>query len=91
MHGYEFRMSTYSVAEAESNLSALIDRALDGEGVVISRDGAPVIELRPIGKTVKPVTADTLEWLAARRVKPNRSPELDSGELVSALRDEDGH
>jgi prevent-host-death family protein len=84
-------MSTYSVAEAEGNLSALIDRALEGEGVVITREGAPVIELRPLGKTAKPVTADALKWLAARRIQPSRSPELEAGALVSALRDEDAH
>jgi prevent-host-death family protein len=84
-------MITYSLAEAESNLSALIDRALGGEGVVITRHGAPVIELRPIGKTVKPVTAETLEWLAARRVHPSRPTTLDAGALVSILRDEGEH
>jgi antitoxin (DNA-binding transcriptional repressor) of toxin-antitoxin stability system len=80
-------MSTCSVAEAESNLSALIDRALEGEGVVITRDGVPVIdrENRQAGN------ADALEWLAARRVHPSHPVTLDSGVLVSALRDEDEH
>ena len=43
-------MSTHSVAEAEGHLSELIDRALDGEGVVITRDGEPVAELKPVPK-----------------------------------------
>ena len=36
-------MSTHTVAEAEGHLSELIDRALEGEGVVITRHGKPVV------------------------------------------------
>ncbi len=41
-------MSTHTVAEAEGHLSELIDRALEGEGVVITRHGKPVVELKPV-------------------------------------------
>ncbi len=40
-------MPTYSVAETKDNLSALIDRALAGEEVVITRRGKEMVELRP--------------------------------------------
>jgi prevent-host-death family protein len=67
-------MSTHSVAEAESKLSELIDRALDGEGVVITRDGQPVVELKPVpAKPEVPkserkwTVEEQLEWLRARR------------------------
>jgi prevent-host-death family protein len=46
-------MSTYSVAEAKSRLSKLIDLALEGERVVITRRGEPVAEL----KVIPPVPA----------------------------------
>ena len=39
-------MGTHSVAEAKANLPRLIDRALEGEEVVITRRGKPVAELR---------------------------------------------
>jgi len=39
-------MATYSIAEAKARLSQLIDQALAGEEVTITRDGKPVAELR---------------------------------------------
>jgi prevent-host-death family protein len=83
-------MSTHSVAEAKNKLPELIDRALKGEGVVITRHGRPVVELKPIPEPVRPVTPADLDWLAAHRVKPRRVTE-DAGILVSRMRDEDEH
>jgi prevent-host-death family protein len=40
-------MASYSVAEAKNQLPGLIDKALGGENVVITRHGKPVAELRP--------------------------------------------
>jgi prevent-host-death family protein len=84
-------MSTHSVAEAKSRLPELIDRALKGEDVVITRHGQPVVEIKPVaGKPApaeKRVTAADLDWLAARRVKL-RGPAEDAGTLVSRMRDE---
>ena len=40
-------MTAYSVADAKNQLPKLIDRALDGEEVIITRRGKPVVELRP--------------------------------------------
>ena len=59
-------MAEYSVADAKNHLPKLIDRALDGEEVVITRRGKPVIELRPVSR--RPVAqTGTYEWLRARR------------------------
>lgn len=81
-------MGTHSVAEAKNRLPELIDRALNGEGVVITRHGRPVAELRPIPEPPRPVTAADLDWLAAERSKlPSSS--TDAGTLVSRMRDED--
>jgi prevent-host-death family protein len=41
------------VYEAKSKLSQMIDRALAGEEVVITRNGEEVIELRPVKKKRK--------------------------------------
>jgi prevent-host-death family protein len=82
-------MSTHSVAEAKNKLPELIDRALAGEGIVITRHGRPVVELRPIQKQPGPITDEALAWLAAQRAKLPRLDKLNAAELVSQLRDED--
>jgi prevent-host-death family protein len=88
-------VSSYSVAEAKDELSTLIDRALKGEDVVITRDGAPVIELRPIAEVRpavgRPMSEADLEWLAAGRALIRGNPNFDSGAFISAMRDEDEH
>lgn len=82
-------MSTHSIADARNNLPELIDRALAGEGVVILRDGHPVVELKPLPAAVPshPVTPEDLDWLAANRVG-RTVPDEDAGALVSGMRDE---
>jgi prevent-host-death family protein len=82
-------MASHSVAEARNHLSDLIDRALRGEGVVITRHGRPVVELKPVPETAGAVSEADLDWLAARRV--GAAPGTDAGVLVSGMRDdEDG-
>ena len=81
-------MSSHSISEAGPRLSDLIDRALAGEGVVITRDGRPVVELKPVRRTVRPISAADLDWLAARRVG-TRVRTLDAGTLLSRMRDEE--
>jgi prevent-host-death family protein len=82
-------MSEHTLIEAETSLSDLIDRALAGEAVVITRAGRPVVELKPIQpKTVGPITDEALDWLAAHRVGSKPASE-DAGTFVSRMRDED--
>jgi len=80
-------MSRHSVVEAKDRLSELIDSALGGESVVITRHGRPVVELRPIPAAPRPVTAADIDRLAARRVGAAAS--TDAGDLVSGMRDDD--
>jgi prevent-host-death family protein len=82
------RMGTHSVAEAKNQLSELIDRALKGEGVVITRHGRPVVELKPIGPKAAPVTWEGLDWLAERRSRLRPMKE-DAGTFVSRMRDDE--
>jgi prevent-host-death family protein len=78
-----------SVAEAKNRLSELIDRALNGEEVVITRHGRPVVELQSIPEWVNPVSAADLDWLAEHRIGIGRSREAENaGALLSKLRDE---
>ena len=86
--GHNFRMSNYSVAETKNQLSELVDRALKGESVVITRHGHPVVELRSLPRPASPVSAADLDWLAAHRVGTGPTPR-DSATLLSEMRDED--
>jgi prevent-host-death family protein len=64
-------MTDFSVADAKNNLPRLIDRALAGEEVVITRRGKPVAEIRPLAATArsKPAAGEvgSTAWLRARR------------------------
>ena len=84
-------MAKHSVTEAKAILSSLIDRALEGEDIVITRRGQPVAQLRPIRPPAKPMTAEDLDWLAARRVGRNIPGALDAAELIRRMRDEEDH
>jgi len=80
-------MSTHSIAEAENQLSKLIDRALKGEGVVITRRGEPVVELKPVRPVAGPITEADIKWLRARLV--GRTPaKTDAITLIREMRDE---
>jgi len=82
-------MSTHSVAEAKSRLSALIDRALGGEAVVITRHGHAVVELKPVAKqSPRRLTDADIEWLDSQRVGKKMRLKH-AGKLVSKMRDED--
>jgi prevent-host-death family protein len=80
-------MAKHSVAEAKNKLSQLIDRALDGEDVVITRHGRPVVALTPVPRAPKPITDEAVDWLVKHRVG-RRLPREDAGTAVSKLRDE---
>jgi prevent-host-death family protein len=80
-------MSKYSVADAKNRLPELIDRAIEGEDVIITRHGHPVVELSPIPAPARRIAATDLDWIAARRVGTRR-PADDAGKLVSKMRDE---
>lgn len=81
-------MTRYSVAEAKARLSELIDRAEKGEGVVITKHGRPVAEIRPLAPKPAPITKADLEWLAKRRVG-RKMPRENAADQLSRMRDED--
>ena len=80
-------MTTYSVAEAKNRLPQLIDRALEGEEVVITRRGKPVVELRPaVARPVPPIGSH--EWLDAR-TRPRPGVGITSVELLDLMYESD--
>lgn len=84
-------MSSYPIAKAKEQLSRLIDEALAGETVTITRHGKPVVELRPSksDEASKRMTKADLEWLRKRR---DALPPLgeDAVTLIRRMRDKEG-
>lgn len=80
-------MTEYSVADAKNQLPKLIDRALEGEEVIITRRGKPVVELRAAAPRPKPPIG-TDEWLEQRR-KARPSIGITSVELLNMIYESD--
>ena len=81
-------MIACSVAEAKNTLPKLIDRALQGEEVVITH-GKPVAELRAVQRPPAPPRG-TFEWQRSRRdARPGVG--LTSVEILDLLYETDGH
>jgi prevent-host-death family protein len=87
---FEAAMSSYPIAKAKEQLSRLIDEALAGETVTITRHGKLVVELRPSkpDEAPKRMTKADLEWLRRRR---DALPPLgeDAVTLSRRMRDEE--
>jgi prevent-host-death family protein len=81
-------MPTFSVAEAKNNLSKLIDLALKGEQVTITRHGIEVIGLTP--KIAQPQERRSpeadIEWLRSIAITPKPGFETPQ-ESLQAMRD----
>lgn len=77
-------MSHFSVAEAKNTLPSLIDRAIEGEEVVITRHGKPVAELRPVSARPAGPRGGSLEWLLAQ-TKGRSGTGITSVELLNLM------
>lgn len=55
-------MQTTNVAEAKAQLSKLIERALTGEEVVISKHGKPLVKLVPYERDTRPRDLSVRIW-----------------------------
>ncbi|HEX3884537.1 MAG TPA: hypothetical protein VHW66_17915 [Stellaceae bacterium] len=87
-------MTRYTLAQAETRLSELMDRALNGEGVVITR-GKASVELKVVPAESMPETPkrrwtkeEELEWLRAHRARLTPA-KTDAATLVRQMRDEE--
>ena len=61
------RMPVYSIAQAKDQLPKLVDEALAGEQVTITRHGKPVAELRPtVNASAGRPSAKLIDEIAAR-------------------------
>jgi len=80
-------MGNYSVADAKAGLPRLIDKAMAGEEVIITRHGKPVAELRPATVASSMAKGDFYAWMASRRLTP-KGPAMTSVELLDLIYDE---
>ena len=78
-------MATYSLAEAKDRLSKLVDEALTGEPVTITRHGKPVVHLTPAQPVPKVMTKEVVEWLEKRRATRPRL-KVNAVDLIRAMR-----
>jgi prevent-host-death family protein len=61
-------MTMTNVAEAKAQLSALIDRALAGDDVVISKHGKPLVRLVPYERDTRPRDLSVRIWTGKVRI-----------------------
>jgi prevent-host-death family protein len=47
-------MSAFNLYEAKTSLSQLVERAANGEEVIIAKAGKPMVKLVPVSKAKKP-------------------------------------
>jgi prevent-host-death family protein len=62
---------TIGVAEAKAKLSELVDRVETGDTIVISRNGEPIVEMRPIRRVSATEAVKRIRALRARIAKRN--------------------
>ncbi len=60
-------VGAYSLAQAKDQLSRLVDEALSGEIVTITRHGKPVVSLTPIAPAPLPLTKADIDEMRRRR------------------------
>ena len=84
-------MKLIPITEAKANLSSLIERAADGEEIVIARNGSPVARLVPYRKAEpkrrKPGLLRGKVWIAEGFTgSPSEIAEALSGETATTRR-----
>jgi prevent-host-death family protein len=82
-------MTDYPLVKAKEQLSRLIDKALAGEEITITRHGKPVVELRPRSASGhgRPMSALIDEIAARAKLLPPLKET--AAEIVRRMRDEE--
>lgn len=84
-------MAAYSVAEAKNTLPRLLDKAIEGEQVIITRHGKPVAEIRSLPTERAPMSPEQrlalmAEFTERRRARPPLG--ISAADLIRQMRDE---
>jgi len=74
-------MKSVGIFEAKTHFSALVDEALGGKTIVITRNGEPVAELAPIDSDRKTRGQIAIERLRALRSRL-KGPRIAARELI---------
>lgn len=75
-----------AVSETKAQLTDLVRRAEQGEEIILTRDGQPVVALKSVKPTPRPITQADLDWLEANAITPKPGFET-AQESLQALRD----
>jgi len=81
-------LGSYCLAQVKDRLSRLVDEALSGEIVTITRHGKPVVTLTPTAPAPRPLTDECLKEMR-RRAEARPSLGGDSVTLIREMRDEE--
>ena len=57
-------MTQLDIAKAKSNLSKLLDLAIEGEEIIITQDNQPVAKISPIKRPLKRGSAKGKVWMS---------------------------
>jgi prevent-host-death family protein len=63
-------MGEVSIRELRNHGGEVIERVVRGERLTVTRDGHPVAELRPLGRTPTPVDVLVQRWSRLPEVEP---------------------
>lgn len=75
-----------AVSEAKAQLTDLVRRAEEGEEIILTRHGQPVVALKAIKPAPRAITPADLDWLAANAIAPKPGFETPQ-ESLQAMRD----
>lgn len=78
-------MPAFNVHEAKTNFSKLLDRVLEGETVLITRNGLPVAELVPARKRRFPLGAGATTRISTGGTRERRVLAAHDHEELEAL------
>lgn len=75
------------VSDAKAQLTDLVRRAEEGEEIILTRHGQPVVALKAIKPAPRPLTQADLDWLKVSRITPKPGFETPQ-EALQAIRDD---
>ena len=86
-------MANYGVAEAKNKFTHLLERVEDGERIIITRHGKPIVEIvkAPAAAPSKPVSAEAIAAALERlRILRESLPPADmpAADMIREMRDE---
>lgn len=79
-----------AIIKAKTRLSELVDTALNGEQVLLTKNGKPIAEIKPIRAKKKPIDKLTALQKIARQAQAKYTPGPDAANSSNFLYDDQG-